>query len=93
MDLDTSLPDPALAQGREPLNAAIHGIGLALSIAAAVALASRFRTAGEAVVGGLFTGAMILVYAASTLSHAITEPRWRRNLQSLDRGVIYGLIA
>jgi len=35
---------------------------------------------------------MVAVYAASTLSHAVPRPAWRRTFRNLDQACIYVLI-
>ncbi len=79
----------------ELVNTLTHGLGLVLSLAGAIFLVQRataqadvWRCAGCVV----FAATLIAVYAASTLSHAVTHRRWRRAFRMLDQGVIYLLI-
>jgi hemolysin III len=80
----------------EIINSVTHGVGLILSLAGGVILLTRvlaqpdgWRLAGC----GIFATALVAVYAASTLSHAIAQPAWRRAFRILDQGCIYLLIA
>jgi len=93
---DELLPHPLQRSPTEELvNTLTHGIGLVLSLAGAIVLVTRatasadlWRCAGCLV----FAATLIAVYAASTLSHAVTNPRWRHAFRMLDQGVIYLLI-
>lgn len=79
----------------EFVHALTHGIGLLLSIAGGWFLVARAVFQGDSlrIIGCcVFAAALIAVYAASTLSHAATQPRWRRAFRTLDQGCIYLLI-
>ena len=81
--------------GEEFVHAVTHGIGLLFSIAGAWFLITRAVAAADAwrIVGcSVFAAALIAVYAASTLSHAVAYPGWRRAFRTLDQGCIYLLI-
>jgi hemolysin III len=87
-------PKPAI-ESHEFVNALTHGIGLALSIAAAIFLIARAYARGDAyrVAGcAIYATTLLAVYAASTLSHL--PWRWQRQkwFRSLDQGSIYLLI-
>jgi hemolysin III len=72
-----------------------HGIGLILSLAGGSILLIRVLSQPNPwrLVGcGLFTAALVAVYAASTLSHALPQPAWRRTFRILDQACIYLLI-
>jgi hemolysin III len=76
-------------------NTLTHAVGWLLSIGGAAALMVRVIPTGEPwrIAGcGVFAAALAVVYAASTLSHAVSEPQWRRWYRSLDQGTIYLLI-
>jgi hemolysin III len=86
---------PAIQSGHpataEVANAMTHGLGFVLSIAAAAIL---MRAAAHvdfeqwmAVV--IYVATMIAVYAASTASHVVAEPRARHFFRMLDQGCIY----
>jgi hemolysin III len=79
----------------EIVNSVTHGIGLVLSLAGSFCLlgqkscqADGWRLAGC----GVFSLALVAVYAASTLSHAVARPDWRRTFRILDQACIYLLI-
>jgi len=82
--------------GEETANAATHGVGLVASLVAlpvlVVAAASRHDTwqvAGVVVFGTT----LVALYAASTLYHAVSDPRAKRRLRLVDHCAIYLLIA
>ena len=79
----------------EITNSVTHGIGLILSLVGSSILFARLLAQPDAwrVVGcGSFAMALVAVYMASTLSHAILDPAWRRTYRILDQGFIYLLI-
>ena len=88
--------DPhARSLAEEIVNSLTHGIGLVLSLAGSLVLLSRLQAHPDAwrLVGcGVFMAALVAVYAASTLSHAVARPAWRRAFRILDQGCIYLLI-
>ncbi len=80
----------------EIANGISHGVGFVCALVAApiliVAAVRRGDTAG--IVGAsVFAAAMILLYLASTLYHAVPDPRYKRILRRCDHGAIYILIA
>ena len=81
---------------REELaNSLTHGLGLSLSLAGALALLlTASQTADMARLGGccVYAAMLVAVYAASTLSHLVYEPRLRRLFRILDQAFIYLLI-
>ena len=86
----------AQSPGEEIANSVSHGAALVAAAVAApfpiVAAVGRGATAG--VVGAsVFGAAMVLLYAASMLYHAIPHPRAKRVFRNLDHGAIYLLIA
>jgi hemolysin III len=79
----------------EVANSVTHGFGLILSLAGGLSLLSRLRFQPNAwrLLGcGVFATALVAVYAASTLSHAVARPAWRRAFRILDQACIYLLI-
>jgi hemolysin III len=79
---------------REPVNSWSHLIGLILAAAGTVALLHLARSPGERLAFGVYGGSLILLYAVSTLYHALPLPRQRlRRLRTLDHIAIYFLIA
>ncbi|GAB4282052.1 MAG: hemolysin III family protein [Coriobacteriia bacterium] len=84
------------SKGEEIANAITHGTGIGLSVAALVLLTmfgalshDPYRLAG----GIVFGITLILLYAASTLYHAIPGERARHVFKVLDHAGIYLLIA
>ncbi|MDA1001298.1 MAG: hemolysin III family protein [bacterium] len=82
--------------GEEIANAVSHGIGLLAAVAAApvliLAAVQRGETSG--ILGAsVFAATMVLLYLASTLSHALPRNRARRLFKDLDQMAIYLLIA
>lgn len=77
-------------------HAITHGVGLALSIAGLVILLAFAALQGSALVitsSAIFGAALIILYGASTLYHAITHTRIKRIFQQFDHASIYFLIA
>lgn len=79
----------------ETANLLTHGLGLALSIVATVIM--MWIVSGEdarlVVACGVYCLTLILLYAASTLSHSFHDLRRRRLFRMLDQACIYLLIA
>jgi hemolysin III len=94
-------PLPFQTPGEEIANAVLHGLGAGLSIAGLILLVLRANGRMGGAGGGaiavaayvLFTAAMICMFSASTLYHAITHERAKRTLRVLDHSAIYLLIA
>lgn len=79
---------------REPVNTWSHLVGLVLAAVGTVALLRLARTPAQTVAFAVYAGSLILLYAASTLYHALPLPRHRlRRLRMLDHIAIYFLIA
>lgn len=82
--------------GEEIANAIIHGLGIALSIAALVVLVAFATLSGDgyrlasAIVLGV---ALVLEYTASTLYHSFPQPRVKHLFKIFDHCGIYLLIA
>lgn len=88
--------DPNLrTRAEEAANSLTHGLGLVLSLAGSAVLLVRLIAQPDAwrLLGcGIFALALVAVYAASTLSHAVSHPEWRRTFRILDQSCIYLLI-
>jgi hemolysin III len=94
MSSDDRLPGYGL--GEEIAHAVTHGIGLALSLGALAALVLQAAVHGDAwhvASSILFGTTLVLLYAASTLYHALTHRGAKRVFQRLDHAAIYLLIA
>lgn len=79
----------------EIANTITHGLGFVLSLVAAAILmsAARGTDALQFAAYALYAGTMVSVYAMSTASHAILEPKWNYLFRMLDQGCIYLFIA
>jgi len=84
-------------RGEEVAHVATHGVGIAFSAAAIVALllaagangAGAWRAAG----GVAFGASALLLFTTSVLYHAVRSPRLKPRLRLLDHSAIYVLIA
>jgi hemolysin III len=82
--------------GEEIANSITHGAGLMAAIAAIPLLLLASRGPGDAwqIVGAVIFGvALVLLYTASTVYHALPPSRAKRVLRVLDHSAIYILIA
>lgn len=80
----------------ELANAVTHGVGLALSVAGAIALVVVAVMGGSwahVAAAAVFGGALVLLYAASTCYHAVCRVRLKERLRLLDHLAILYLIA
>jgi len=84
------------SQNEEWANTFTHGLGFLLSLVGTVVLCLRAAVSQNSTVilgSAVYCGTLLLVYLASTLSHAIKDRVWRFRWRVLDQGVIYLLIA
>lgn len=83
--------------GEEIANAVTHGVAALMSIAGlAILVGFAVAYSGSPTVitaVSVFGASMIFLYVASTLYHAIPNPRAKQILQRLDHSMIYVLIA
>jgi len=96
MRLRVQLDPVSYSRGEEIANSLTHGVGLALSIAGLGVLVTFAALWGDAwvVVGcAVFGASLVILYAASTLYHALRAPRLKWWLRVLDHGAIFLLIA
>lgn len=73
-----------------------HGVGLLLGIAAQVLLivfAVKFANPTAVVAASIYGATLVLLYAASTLYHALPRGRAKRVFEILDHSAIFLLIA
>jgi hemolysin III len=87
---------PFYTLGEEIAHAVTHGVGFVLSVVGLVALVLAASVRGDAwhVVGcAVFGATLVLLYAASTLYHAIPNSGAKRILRRLDHAAIFLLIA
>jgi hemolysin III len=90
------VPKPLYTIGEEIAHAATHGLGLLLSLGALTTLvvtASLYGDSRHVVGGAVFGAALVLLYAASTLYHAVRDGRAKRVLRQVDHAAIFVLIA
>lgn len=79
---------------REPFNAVSHLVGLLLAAVGTVALLRLARGTAMEVAFAVYGGSLVLLYAASTIYHALPLPSHQlRPLRTLDHIAIYFLIA
>jgi hemolysin III len=79
---------------REPFNAWSHLVGLVLAGVGTAVLITLADTPGRLLAFTVYGGSLMLLYAASTLYHALRlSPRRLRSLRTLDHIAIYFLIA
>ncbi|MEX2582818.1 MAG: hemolysin III family protein [Gemmatimonadota bacterium] len=85
------------AGGREELaNTVTHGFGLVASVAAGAVLITLASLSGDPwqITGAsIYVASLVLLYAASTLFHAVRSPRLKARLRVFDHCAIFGLIA
>jgi len=88
--------NPIRKDAEELVNSITHGVGLVLSVAGFVVLLTLAIMHGSAlriVSCAIYGCTLICVYAASTLYHGITSPRFKHALKIFDHCAIYLLIA
>jgi len=88
--------DRAQSLAEEIANSATHGIGALLSLFALPFLIVVAATGGDAwqVAGAAIFGVtLFMLYACSTLYHAVPAARWKALLRRCDHAAIYLLIA
>jgi hemolysin III len=86
----------AQSLGEEIANSVSHGVGMMAALAAApILIVSAAQRGGAAQIVGasIFAAAMVLLYFASTLYHALPSNRVKQAFQILDHAAIYLLIA
>jgi hemolysin III len=82
--------------GEEVAHAITHGLGTLLSVACLVVmivLAAQDGSTRLLVSVTIFGATLVILYAASTLYHALTPPRAKAVFELMDHGAIYLLIA
>ncbi len=80
----------------ERANSALHGLGVALAVAALSTLLVRAVAVGAGrhiVSAAIFGSTLILLYLASSLYHGIVQPRLKAIMEIADHSAIYLLIA
>jgi hemolysin III len=80
----------------ERANALIHGLGAALSAlvgASLITLAARGGDAWQIVSAAVFSAALLVLYVASTMYHAVQHRQTKGRLEIVDHAAIFVLIA
>jgi hemolysin III len=80
----------------ERANAITHALGAVLSLiggAGLITLAARGGDAWQIVSAAVFSTALLLLYTASTVYHAVQQPQVKARLEIVDHAAIYLLIA
>ena len=93
---DTRRPKGSYTIGEEIAHSLTHGLGLGLGIAALVLLvvtAARSGSPLRTVAASIYGSMLVLLYAASTLYHALPRGRAKRVFSVLDHSAIFLLIA
>lgn len=88
--------EQAPTRGEEIANSITHGIGLTASLLALpvlVLIATARHDPWQVVGAAIFGTTLVLLYAASTLYHALPVSRAKRVFRVLDHSAIYLLIA
>lgn len=94
--MTSTTPYPRYPRGEEIANSLTHGIGTLLAITGMVVLlvfATLYGDTWHIVSCAIFGAALILLYLASTLYHAIQHPGAKSVLRMLDHAAILVLIA
>jgi hemolysin III len=84
------------SHGEEIANSVIHGIallGVAIAVPVLIVAASRHGGAANVAGASVFAATMFLLYATSTIYHALPPSRAKRVFLRLDFGAIYLFIA
>jgi hemolysin III len=95
-DVTTRTREHSYTFGEELANSLTHGVGALLAVGGLVWLVTLAAVRGDAwhvVACSIYGAAMVALYTASTLYHAIPSPRAKRVLQVIDHTAIYLLIA
>lgn len=82
-------------RGEEIANTISHGVGALLAVAGAIPLVVKavLEQSTQAIVGvSLYAGSLILLYVASTVYHAATNPTAKKKLRVVDHCSIFLLI-
>lgn len=87
---------PSYSRGEELANSITHGLGILLAITGLVLLilvAAWHGTARHVVSSSLYGSTLVLLYLASTLYHAVQQPKAKKILRIFDHSAILLLIA
>jgi hemolysin III len=90
------MEERAQSPGEEIANSISHGFGFLAAVVAApilIMVTARHGSAVNIVGASIFSAAMVLLYCASTLYHALPGRRAKAIFRKLDHGAIYLMIA
>ncbi len=89
------MSDSTLYHQEERLNAISHGLGILLGVIGAFVLWNKQDSPNSWETWSIliYSGCIVLLFSASTLYHAVNDPRIKRRLRVLDHISIYFLIA
>ncbi|SDH75581.1 hemolysin III family protein [Nitrosomonas sp. Nm132] len=96
MNILLAVPKREQSREEEIANSISHGIGLIAALAAAPFLvmhAMKHEDTGFIVGASLFAAAMVLLYLASTLYHALPQGKAKRVFKIVEHSAIFLLIA
>jgi hemolysin III len=94
--MSSGKPGKSYTKEEEIIHAVTHGLGFLLSVAACsvlVVLASQRGSAWHVTSVAIFGASLMLLYAASTVYHSLTNQRAKRIFRFMDYSAIYVLIA
>jgi hemolysin III len=80
----------------EIVNSLTHGLGLVLSIgglSVLIVFASIYGTAWHIISSAIYGSSLVLLYAVSTLYHAVRSAERKQRLRTMEQGFIFLLIA
>lgn len=84
---------PSYTKGEEIFNSVSHGIGIAFGLLSFVTLFLKATTAGTRIGAAIFGVSMMVLYASSTVYHAIKPSYVKKIMRVVDHAVIYLLIS
>jgi hemolysin III len=85
---------PDILVSDEWLNSLTHGLGLLLSIVGlGFLLKAGWSESLKMICFGIYGSSLILLYAASTIYHALSKPKLKKLFRTIDHCAIYLLIA
>ena len=97
MMTESSMPAaPGPLRGEENANSVSHGAGLLVALVAGPLLIARAVRHGHgwgAFIASVFAAAIVFMYLASTLYHALPQGRAKRIFRTLEHSAIFLLIA
>ena len=93
--VETVAPLPERGGSEEAWNCATHSFGFLLSLVAAAWMFAALEPGlapHRLLAVAIYAASLVLLYAASSLSHGAFSPLWKHRFRALDQGAIYLLI-